>query len=368
MTDAPPPILPPTRSPTPPPAKGDELLRQVALGSVVVVATLIVLIGLSAVVLRAAPASSPSAPAAVDTVAPTTASPSPAPSSPSGSSPPGGVASGAPTAAPSGPVEDPVLVGAGDIASCLSTGDEATAALLDDIEGTVFTAGDNAYESGSEQDFRDCYEPSWGRHRDRTRPAPGNHDWATDDLAGYRGYFGEAAAPDGVPWYSFDLGTWHVVVLDSECRKTGGCDPDSDQGRWLAADLAENDAACTVAIFHTPLFSSGEHGNITSVTPFWQALYAAGADVVLNGHDHDYERFAPQDPDGREDRARGIREFVVGTGGKSLRAFADVRPNSELRASISHGVLALTLRAGGYGWRFHATDGRFSDEGTATCH
>jgi hypothetical protein len=368
MTDAPPPILPPTRSPTPPPAKGDELLRQVALGSVVVVATLIVLIGLSAVVLRAAPTASPSAPAVVATATPATASPSPEPSPPPSSLPSGDAAPGAPSGSPSGPADDPVLVGAGDIANCTSPGDEATARLLDDIEGTVFTAGDNAYDRGTLATFRECYEPSWGRHKDRTHPAPGNHDWDDPDLAGYLAYFGDAAAPDGTTWYSYDLGTWHVVVLDSECGKVGGCDPDSEQGRWLAADLSASGAQCTVAIFHHPRFSSGEHGNIRAVAPLWDALHAAGTDVIVNGHDHDYERFAPQDPDGREDRERGIRQFVVGTGGTPLRAFADTKPNSELRASISHGVLALTLREGGYGWRFHATEGRFSDEGTATCH
>jgi hypothetical protein len=370
MTDAPPPILPPTRSPTPPPApaKGDELLRQVALGAVVVVATLIVLIGLSAVVLRAAPAASPSAPAVAATLPPTTGRPSPAPSSSPSASPSGDAASTPPSASPSDPVVDPVLVGAGDIANCTSPGDEATARLLDEIEGTVFTAGDNVYDRGTLATFRECYEPSWGRHKDRTHPAPGNHDWDDPDLAGYLAYFGDAAAPDGTSWYSYDLGTWHVVVLDSECEKAGGCDPDSEQGRWLADDLAASDTSCTVAIFHHPRFSSGEHGNIRAVAPLWDALHAAGTDVIVNGHDHDYERFAPQDPDGREDRARGIRQFVVGTGGTPLRAFADAQPNSELRASITHGVLALTLREGGYGWRFHATDGRFSDEGTATCH
>jgi hypothetical protein len=360
MIDAPPPTpTPPLPSEPPPripaPARSDDLLRQVALGSVVVVATLLVLIGLSAVVMQAAPGASQGALA------------SPAPARSAGADASGDPASGVP-ASPGAPPGDPVLVGAGDIAACESPGDEATAALLDDIEGTVFTAGDNAYEDGSADDFRACYESSWGRHRDRTRPAPGNHDWGTDDLAGYLDYFGDAAAPEGTPWYSFDLGSWHVIVLDSECRKAGGCDPDSDQGRWLAADLAANETACTAAIFHYPLFSSGEHGNIKRVAPFWDALYAAGADVILNGHDHDYERFAPQDPTGREDRERGIRQFVVGTGGKSLRAFDDVRPNSELRASFTFGVLALTLRDGAYDWRFHPTTGTFSDAGTAHCH
>ena len=167
----------------------------------------------------------------------------------------------------------------------------------------MFTAGDNAYENGSPDQFRDCYDPTWGAFKDRTRPAAGNHDWETKDLAGYLGYFGEAAAPQGVSWYSYDLGTWHVVVLDSDCAAVGGCEATSPQGRWLAADLAASDATCTLAIWHHPRFSSGFHGNIAEVAPFWEALYAAGADVVINGHDHDYERFAPQTPDATIDQA-----------------------------------------------------------------
>jgi hypothetical protein len=261
-----------------------------------------------------------------------------------------------------------VLVGAGDIADCASDGDEATAALLDGIAGTVFTAGDNAYESGTADEFRDCYEPSWGRHRDRTWPAPGNHDWASD-LAGYRAYFGDAAGSDGVSWYARDLGSWRVIVLDSSCSEVDGCDPSSPQGVWLAEELAANPSACTVAIFHHPRFSSGaDHGDDPSVDPLWRALYAADVDIVLNGHDHVYERFAPQDPDGREDRVRGIRQFTVGTGGRALDEFADPRPNSELRVSVAVGVLALTLHPGSYDWRFVAAGSDISDRGTARCH
>jgi hypothetical protein len=243
-----------------------------------------------------------------------------------------------------------------------------TAALLDGIEGTVFTAGDNAYDDGTAEEFAACYHDTWGRHKARTRPAPGNHDWQ-DDLAGYFDYFGDAArGPDGDSWYSYDLGTWHVIVLDSECRKVGGCDADSRQGRWLADDLAASEAGCTVAIWHKPRFSSGEHGNDASVGPFWTGLYRAGADVVINGHDHDYERFAPQDPDGDEDRVRGIRQFVVGTGGRYLRRFGDPVANSELRAAITHGVFKMTLREGAYDWEFVPASGDFSDRGTAFCH
>ena len=175
--------------------------------------------------------------------------------------------------------------------------------------------------------------------------------------------------PTASTWYARDLGTWRVIVLDSDCDKVGGCGPESPQGRWLAAELAASDARCTVAIFHHPRFSSGEeHGDDEAMDPFWRALHADGVDVIVNGHDHDYERFAPQDPEGREDRTAGIREFVVGTGGRELRGFADPRPNSELRASIAHGVLALTLHDGSYDWAFHAVASTFSDGGTAACH
>ena len=203
---------------------------------------------------------------------------------------------------------------------------------------------------GSAADFRDCYAPTWGRHLDRTRPAPGNHDWETKDLAGYLDYFGERAAPDGKSWYSYDLGAWHVVVLDSNCTFVGGCGPESAQGRWLATDLKASSARCTLAIWHHPRFSSGEHGSDAVVWPFWDALYTAGADVVVNGHDHDYERFGPQDPAGREDKARGLREFVVGTGGGVLRDFPPRWPTASSgrpAASASSGSCSIRPRTTG---------------------
>jgi len=333
------------------------MLRQVALVVVVFGATLAVLFGLTAVIVRPG-ATSPSAASSPAQAASSTVRP---PASP--------VASPAASASPSlDAAVDPVLVGAGDIADCTTGGDEATAALLDGIAGTIFTAGDNVYESASSATFRDCYEPSWGRHKDRTRPAAGNHDWQDGGIPAYREYFGAAAGVGTATWYAYDLGTWRVIVLDSNCGSADGCDPDSAQGRWLAAELAATTATCTVAIWHHPRFSSGEHGDQDEVGPFWDALYAAGADVVINGHDHDYERFAPMDPDGREDRERGLRQFVVGTGGKELRGFDDVAPHSELRSSVTHGVLALTLRDGSYDWQFVPTASDFSDRGTARCH
>lgn len=323
-------------TPTEPPQGSTRAVdsTQLALGALAFVATLVLLLGLAFVWTRdergpgaspsgqAVGASSPSPPSSASPgLTPEATSPSPITASPSATATPAPVA---------------VLVGAGDIGDCDTPDDTATAALLDDIEGTVFTAGDNAYENGTAKEFATCYDETWGRHKARTRPAPGNHDWNTSALSGYLDYFGDAArGEDGPSWYSYDLGAWHVIVLDSECSRVGGCDTDSPQGRWLAADLAASDARCTVAIWHKPRFTSGEHGNDGSVAPFWTALYRAGVDVVINGHDHDYERFAPQDPSAREDRERGIREFVVGTGGTPLRKFDQPVANSSSRSAAS---------------------------------
>ncbi len=281
-----------------------------------------------------------------------------------------GASSGAPSLAASpSPSTDPVLLGAGDIARCDATDDEATAALLERTPGIVFTLGDNAYEQGTAQQFRDCYGPGWGRVLDRTAFAvAGNHDYGTPQAAAFKAYFGAAAVRDGVTWFSADVGAWHVIVLDADCGQVGGCGPASTQGRWLRADLAASTARCTLALWHQPRFSSGIHGNDATVAPFWDALYAAGADLVLNGHDHDYERFAPQDPQGRADPASGITEVVVGTGGAALRDFGTKAANGIVRSSLAHGVLALTLQPNGWSFRFLSTDGSFSDQGRGTCH
>ena len=260
---------------------------------------------------------------------------------------------------------DAVLVGAGDIASCGLTGDSETAQLLENIPGTVFTAGDNAYEDGSAANFKSCYAPTWGRVLNRTRPAPGNHDYNTPGAAPYYAYFGARAGEAGKGYYSYELGTWHVVVLNSNID----ADAESPQVAWLEADLKAHQTACTAAIWHHPRFSSGVHGSDERFQSFWETLYAAGVDIVLNGHDHDYERFAPQTPDGKGDAKKGIREFVVGTGGSSLRPFLLPRANSELRNSSTWGVLKLTLRANGYAWNFVPVAGqKFSDAGTGACH
>jgi hypothetical protein len=346
-----------------------SLARSAVLLVVTFVGTLALLGGLVLGLAQRGPSAAGGSPAPASATAVASVPSATPTAAPGSASPP--IASG-PIVSPPGassPVGDPVLVGAGDIGDCETDDDSATADLIARIPGTVFTAGDNAYPDGSAAQFRECYDPTWGRFRDRTRPAPGNHDYLTEGASAYLDYFGAAAVnEDGDPWYSYEIGAWHVIVLDSECDDAGGCGPGSPQGRWLAADLAASDAVCTMAIFHKPRFSSGYHGASRSVAPFWDALHAAGADVVVNGHDHDYERFAPQNPAGREDRARGLREFVIGTGGTGLREFGPPVPNSELRASVTHGVLKFTLRSRGYDWAFIPTTGSFSDRGSAHCH
>jgi hypothetical protein len=263
-------------------------------------------------------------------------------------------------------VGDPVLVGAGDIASCQGSGDEATAELLDGITGTVFALGDNVYNSGTPSEFSNCYGPSWGRHKARTRPAVGNHEYYTPGASGYFGYFGAKAGDPKKGYYSYDRGSWHVVVLNSNCSEVS-CAAGSPQERWLENDLAAHPNRCTLAYFHHPRFSSS--GDNPSVAPFWNDLYAAGAEVVLNGHTHNYERFAPQRPDGTRARGRGIREFVVGTGGVGHAAFGAIRPNSQVRNADTYGVLKLTLHQGSYDWKFVPVAGKtFTDSGTKSCH
>jgi 3',5'-cyclic AMP phosphodiesterase CpdA len=265
---------------------------------------------------------------------------------------------------------DPVLVGAGDISDCRNDNDEATAKLLDDIEGTVFTAGDNVYRSGTYAEYMDCYDPTWGRHKGRTKPAPGNHGYNTEGASGYFNYFGAAAGDPNKGYYSYDLGEWHIVVLNSMCEEVGGCEETSPQITWLKQDLANNQTACTLAIWHHPLFSSGgEHGSDPKMQAAWDALYAANAELVVNGHDHDYERFAPQTPSAVADPTNGIREFVVGTGGGSLDGLGTKRANSEVFNDDTYGVLKLTLHSGSYDWEFVPEAGKsFSDSGTTGCH
>jgi hypothetical protein len=275
----------------------------------------------------------------------------------------GGIAGAAAPAAP-------VLLAAGDIAVCGSRGDEATAQLIRTRPGTVATLGDNVYDVGSQREFADCYDPSWGTFKHRTRPSPGNHDYYTKGAKGYFSYFGKAAGGRKKGYYSYDLGAWHIIALNSNCPKIGGCGAKSPQGRWLRRDLRAHPAECTLAYWHHPLFSSGaEHGGEETMRAFWKALYAAGADVVLAGHEHNYERFAPQDPQGRLDPERGIRQFVVGTGGASHYGFAEPLPTSEKRIAHRFGVLKLTLHPTSYDWAFIPTGSPSgpADTGTDDC-
>lgn len=349
-----------------PPSRIAGRAGQFTLGTITFVAALLLLLGTTRFLERGGVAGAPTARPSSSAIAASSPSSTIARGSSHSAGPTPTLAPGqTPTPTPA----DPVLVGAGDIGDCATNGDEATAALLDGIEGTVFTAGDDAYPSGTKHDFRKCYDPTWGRFKARTRPVPGNHDWETRGLAGYVGYYGAAAqGPGGTSWYSFDVGAWHVIMLDSMCDHVGGCDPASPQGTWLASDLAAHDNACTMAIFHFPRFSSGEHGNDASMDVFWQPLYASGVDVIVNGHDNDYERFAPQDSNGTADDARGIREFVVGTGGTALRGFKGTVANSHERVSTVYGVIAFTLHADSYDWQFIAADNPFRDSGTGKCH
>lgn len=265
---------------------------------------------------------------------------------------------------------DPVLIGAGDIADCTDlAGAEATAKLLEANPGTVMAIGDLAYPDGTKENF-ECYDKTWGRVKSRTRPAVGNHEFHSTSATYYFQYFGSVAGDFKDGFYSYDLGAWHVIVLNSECGEVGGCGAGSREEKWLRADLAAHPAACTVAYFHKPLFSSGaKHGNDPELRPFFQALYDAHADLVLGGHDHDYERFAPQNPDGVADPKNGIREIVAGTGGKSHRPFAKPLPTSEVRDDTTFGVLKLTLHPTSYDWVFLPEAGKqFTDSGSGQCH
>ncbi len=254
-----------------------------------------------------------------------------------------------------------ILLAVGDIGSCTSNADEAVAALAARLPGIIALLGDIAYENGSPAEYAGCFDPAWGALRSRIRPAPGNHDYQTADASGYFSYFGAAAGTPGQGWYSYDLGTWHVIVLNSNCAFVGGCGDGSPQLAWLEADLRAHPAACTLAYWHHPRISSGRHGSDPRSDPLWRALAAAGADLVLVGHDHDYERNAPVD---------GIRSFVVGTGGRSLYELTRrLGPGTELRANDSYGLLALELRDGAYRWQFVPIPGStLVDAGTAECH
>jgi hypothetical protein len=245
----------------------------------------------------------------------------------------------------------------------------ATARLASSLQPqAVLGLGDLQYDVGATSEFSAVYASTWGALDPRMLPAPGNHEYLTAGAAGYFSYFGARAGPSGLGYYSVDIGAWHIIALNSNCEAVS-CAAGQPQETWLRADLAAHPNACTLAFFHHPLFSSGQGAADEPVGPFWQDLYAANADVVLVGHSHDYERFAPQTPTGAADPARGIREIVVGTGGKDMVPLGAPAPNSEARTSTTFGVLAMRLRPTGYDWSFvPAAGGTFTDSGTTACH
>jgi hypothetical protein len=287
-----------------------------------------------------------------------------------------------PTASSAAATADPVIAAAGDIA-CDPTDpnynggsgtssfcrQQATAALLDSGYAAILPLGDEQYSDGALTKLHQVYDPSWGRTKALHRPVPGNHEYLTPDAAGYFDYYGTQAGERGKGWYSYDLGSWHVVALTGECAYVGGCGAGSPQESWLRADLGAHRSDCTLAYWHEPRFTSTDPDSTAQFLAFWQALYDAGVDVVLNGHQHNYERFAPQDPAGQADPHRGLRQFVVGTGGASHYGFGTPRPNSEVRNGDTFGVLKLTLRPTGYDWQFLPEAGHdFTDSGSGSCH
>lgn len=262
-----------------------------------------------------------------------------------------------------------VLVAAGDIASCTSKGDDATARLLDDMPGTIVTLGDNVYPSGTATQFRDCYGPTWGRQLVRTRPAPGNHDYLTSGAAAYFDYFGAAAGDPATGYYAYDLGAWRIYALNSNCGDIGGCGTGSPEVAWLQGDLADNPHQCVLAYWHDPRYSSGRHGSNAAMSGLWDTLHAAGAEIVLSAHDHTYERFAPQSDSGELDPETGLVQFVVGTGGFSHYEFPRVLPNSRARNDTAFGVLELTLAPDSWSSSFVPIAGQtYSDTSAGSCH
>jgi calcineurin-like phosphoesterase family protein len=270
---------------------------------------------------------------------------------------------------PPAPLPAEVILVAGNIATCGSTNDEATAAILDTLSGTVFTLGDNAFPSGSAESYRECYEPSWGRNKARTYAALGNHEYEGGNASASFDYFGERVGPRDLGYYSRDLGNWHIIVLN--VNDLHDFEEGSAQDKWLQADLVAHSRSCTLAIWHNPRFFSSNTVGWTSnafITVLWNRLYAAGVDIVLNGQQHQYERFPPMTPAGTPDETRGIREYNVGTGGESTEMPTAIAQHSEVLTD-AFGVLKLTLDAGSYSWEFVPTvPGQFSDTGSGTCH
>jgi acid phosphatase type 7 len=262
------------------------------------------------------------------------------------------------------------LVGAGDIAGCDFNQDRKTARLLGKIAGTVFILGDSAYPEGTRKQFRECYDPTWGKYKKRTRPSLGDQDYATSGAKPYFDYFGWRAGKPTRGYYSYDLGAWHIVALNSNCEAVGGCEWRSAQGRWLRRDLANHRARCTLAYFHHPLYASGSNYDSPEVKPFWHILYNHHAEVILNGNTHRYERFARITPSSKRSSGRGIRQFIVGTGGApgGSQKGPD-EPRVQAKKVYAPGVLKLELGSGFYRWKFVPVAGRnYTDSGKARCH
>lgn len=278
---------------------------------------------------------------------------------------------------------DPIIMAAGDIAcdpqssnfndgkgkngNCqmMATSDVVIKAK----PNAVLALGDNQYEKGEFANFQASYDPTWGRFKSITRPVPGNHEYYGSNAEGYYQYFGKAAGDRDKGYYSFNLGNWHLIALNSNCKAIGGCEVGSPQEKWLKADLKKNPKTCTLAYWHHPRFSSGTHGNNKIVEDLWNDLYNAGAELVLSGHDHSYERFAPQGLNEKADPQKGVRQIVIGNGGKNLYPFKTIRANSEVRDNESYGVLKVALHAKSYDWELIPITGdTFTDKGSALCH
>jgi 3',5'-cyclic AMP phosphodiesterase CpdA len=290
-----------------------------------------------------------------------------------------------PAVASQGAPDSVVIAAAGDLVCGTETPVQipclhlATAAVVRQIKpDALLLLGDLQYETGSLVDFQAFYEPAFGEFKSVTYPVPGNHEYFTPGAAGYFDYFNGVGVDSGrvgrrgSGYYSFNLGAWHVVALNSNCLQlAGGCSARSPQAAWLREDLKANRARCTLAFSHSSRFTSGEHGNDEVMRDLWVILHDAGVDVVLSAHDHDYERFRRQDAMGRSDEKRGIRAFVVGTGGKGTARFLRGRPNSEIRDNSSIGVLTMVLKADSYSWKFVSVPGTpdpLEDSGDGTCH
>ncbi len=324
-------------------------------------------------ILVAGCGSSPTASPSLPANSPAAASPSPVRTLVASASPSASVA-GSGSSAGASLTSEPsvVLIGAGDICrDAYIANARKTAALIEaEPDAVVFTLGDNSNDQGKAAQYKSCYDKTWGAFKSRTHPVIGNHDQITSNGAPYYAYFGAAGAgPTGKGYYSYDLpANWHVVVLNGICSKAGGCGKNSAQEKWLRADLAANSGKHILAMWHPPEFSSGGHGSTSTFITWWRDLYAVHAEIVLSGHDHDYERFAPQSPDGKAD-PNGIRQFVSGTGGALHSPIVAVRPNSQVRNAATYGVLELTLRPHSYSWRFiPVAGGKFTDSGETATH